>query len=150
MRRPAREPDGTDASQPRVRRRCRCGASTATMISFLIPAYDEEAFIGDTIASIRAAAAEVIGDGAGWELIVADDASTDQTAAIAAAAGARVVAVNRRQIAAARNAAARASRGDRLIFVDADTRVDPAILRETLAAFDAGAAGGAALAVFDG
>jgi hypothetical protein len=42
-----------------------------------------------------------------WEIVVVDDASTDATARIAADAGARVVPVQVRQIAAARNAGAR-------------------------------------------
>ena len=59
------------------------------------------------------------------EVIVADNASTDGTAAIAAARGCRVVRVERRVIAAARNAGARAAAGTVLAFVDADTRIHP-------------------------
>ena len=58
------------------------------------------------------------------ELIVVDDASTDGTAAVAARYADRVLKLAvRRGPAAARNTGARASRGDILLFVDADVRV---------------------------
>jgi glycosyltransferase involved in cell wall biosynthesis len=119
------------------------------MISFVIPAYNEEALVGRTIAAIHAAAADVPGLGA-YEIVVADDGSTDHTAEIAAACRARVVPIARRQISAARNAGARAAAGDPLFFIDADTLLTPAVLRESLGALDAGAVGGCALVRFDG
>jgi glycosyltransferase involved in cell wall biosynthesis len=47
---------------------------------FIIPAYNEEALIGDTLGAIDAAARAV---GEAFESIMADDASTDQPAVIA-------------------------------------------------------------------
>jgi glycosyltransferase involved in cell wall biosynthesis len=59
----------------------------------------------------------------GYELIVVDDASTDGTADVAARYADRVLKLaEHRGPAAARNAGARASRGDILLFVDADVR----------------------------
>ena len=57
------------------------------MISFIIPAYNEELELSSTIAAIRHAAAT--GTAQSYEIIVVDDASTDATAEIAATAGAR-------------------------------------------------------------
>ena len=111
------------------------------MISFVVPAYNEEKYLRPTLEAIHAAARAT---GEAYEIVVADDASTDATAAIAREMGARVVRVEKRQIAATRNAGARESVGDRLFFVDADTRVDAALVAEALAALDAGAAGGGA------
>src|SRR5262249_10720874 len=82
--------------------------------------------------------------------IVVDDASTDATPEIAAQSGARVIPINRRQIAAARNAGARAARGDILFFVDADTRINAAHITEAIAALETGYAGGSARVVTDG
>ena len=79
-----------------------------------------------------------------------DDGSTDATAAVAATAGARVVTIHRRQIAAARNAGAREARGDILFFVDADTRISPAHVTGARAALAAGCAGGGARVITDG
>jgi glycosyltransferase involved in cell wall biosynthesis len=109
------------------------------VISFVIPAHDEEALIGGTLSAIHTAARAV---GEDYEIVVGDDGSTDRTAAIAREAGARVVSIDRRQIAAARNAGARASVGDVLIFVDADTLVTPRVVRGALAALRGGAVGG--------
>ena len=71
------------------------------MISFVVPAYNEERLIGATLDAIHAAAREIAQP---YELIVANDASTDDTPAIARAHGARVVDCDHRQIARVRNA----------------------------------------------
>ena len=109
------------------------------MLSFIVPAHDEETLIGDTLRAIRHA-----GDAAGrsYEVIVVDDASTDGTAAIAAAERARVVPIAVRQIAKARNAGAAVSAGEWLIFVDADTLITPSVVQATCRAIEDGAIGG--------
>src|SRR3989442_1575013 len=93
---------------------------TGIVISFIIPAHNEEELIGRTLSALHQSARAL---GEPYEAIVANDSSTDRTGAIALEHGARVVAVNRRQIAATRNAGARAAIGDMFIFVDADTMV---------------------------
>jgi glycosyltransferase involved in cell wall biosynthesis len=117
------------------------------MISFVVPAHDEERLLGRTLDSIHAAARAI---GRPYELIVVDDASTDGTSAVAAAAGARVVRVDFRQIARTRNAGAREASGGILIFVDADTLVTQAVVQASLDALERGAAGGGATVSFDG
>jgi glycosyltransferase involved in cell wall biosynthesis len=117
------------------------------MISFIIPAYNEELELSSTIAAIRAAASRVTQP---HEIIVVDDASTDATPGIAARAGARVISINRRQIAAARNAGAHAAQGKYLLFVDADTRINRMHIVGSVAALEAGCAGGSARVLIDG
>ena len=111
------------------------------MISFVVPAHNEERLLGATLDAIHAAARDI---SLPYELIVADDASTDRTAAIAREKGARVVACAHRQIARVRNTGARASTGDILIFVDADTLISAATVRASLEAIHGGAVGGGA------
>jgi glycosyltransferase involved in cell wall biosynthesis len=111
------------------------------MISFIVPAYNEELLIGRTLAAIHAAAREA---GEPYEVIVVDDGSTDGTATVAGQGGARVVPVHFRQIGRARNAGARVAAGGIFVFVDADTLITAATLRATLAVLGAGAAGGGA------
>ena len=117
------------------------------MISFVVPAHNEERLLGATLDAIHAAARDVA---LPYELIVADDASTDRTAAIAREKGARVVACDHRQIARVRNTGARASTGEILIFVDADTLISAPLVRATLAAIAGGAAGGGATLEVEG
>ncbi len=117
------------------------------MISFIVPAYNEELELSSTIAAIRAAA---FGASQAYEIIVVDDASTDATIDVAARAGARFISINRRQIAAARNAGARAAQGEYLFFVDADTRINRKHVDEAIAALKIGYAGGSARVIVDG
>ncbi|HEV8114415.1 MAG TPA: glycosyltransferase [Planctomycetota bacterium] len=117
------------------------------MISFVVPAYDEELLLGATLAAIRRAADAC---GEAHEIVVADDASSDRTAEVAERRGARVVRVAHRQIAATRNSGARAARGELLVFVDADTLIDADVLRAALAALRSGAVGGGCAVRFDG
>src|ERR1044072_1677368 len=70
--------------------------SRRIMLSFVVPAYNEELELPSTLAAIHAAAR---GSSDPYEIIVVNDASTDATEAVAVAGGARVVTINRRQIA---------------------------------------------------
>lgn len=114
------------------------------MLSFIIPAHDEAPLLGACLDAIRAAAGA-----RAHEVIVVDDASTDDTAGVARTHGARVLPVAYRHIAATRNAGVRAASGDVLVFVDADTRIDAAVLDDALATLDAGAVGGGCAVRFD-
>jgi cellulose synthase/poly-beta-1,6-N-acetylglucosamine synthase-like glycosyltransferase len=116
------------------------------MISFVIPAHNEEALVGDTLQHLFDAARDAAEQ---FEVIVVDDASIDRTAAIATSAGARVVAVDLRKISAVRNAGVRVARGEWLVFVDADTLVPVETLRATIGALRAGAVGGGAAVRLD-
>lgn len=90
-------------------------------ISIVVPAFNEERLLADSLAQIKNAAKAFTPLGWEWELIVCDNNSTDCTAEIAKAAGARVVFEPINQIARARNCGAAAASGDWLIFVDADS-----------------------------
>jgi glycosyltransferase involved in cell wall biosynthesis len=108
---------------------------TERRLSFVIPARNEEALIGEVVEAILASVARASGvsRAALWlpdtpfEVVVADDGSDDATAAIvgalAADAGVRLVPCVGRSCARARNAGAAASSGRVLCFVDADTVV---------------------------
>jgi glycosyltransferase involved in cell wall biosynthesis len=117
------------------------------MISFIVPAHNEQAVIGRTLQAIHDSARVV---GQPYEIIVVDDASTDATAEVAREQNATVVPVNHRQIAATRNSGGRAARGDRLFFVDADTTINPHAVALALRSMNRGAVGGGAPTLFDG
>lgn len=117
------------------------------MLSFVIPAYNEETLIGQTLHTLLASARAL---GEPFEVIVVNDASTDQTAEIARSCGVEVVPVHLRKISAVRNAGARVARGEVLIFVDADTLVPAKALASAVEAVRQGAVGGGARVQMDG
>lgn len=117
------------------------------MLSFIIPAYNEECYLAATLAALRDATSTLA---IAHEVLVVDDGSTDATAGIAAMHGAQVLRVEHRHIAAARNAGAQHAQGSILIFIDADTMVDAAVLGAALNAISAGAVGGGATVQLDG
>ena len=93
--------------------------------SVIIPAYNEEQYLPRLLKSIELARSNYSGGRGEIEVIVADNDSSDATAEIAREHGARVVHVAKRRIAAARNGGARASRGEILCFIDADSAIHP-------------------------
>ena len=109
------------------------------MLSFIVPAYNEELELPATLEAIKRAAG-----GHDYEIVVVDDASIDATAGIARAAGVRLISIERRQIAAARNAGGRAAHGEVLFFVDADTRINSKHVSGAVDALSQGYAGGGA------
>lgn len=117
------------------------------MISVIVPAHNEEQLIGTTLSAL---AASLQGLSEPAEVIVVDDASTDRTQEIVKAAGVRMLSVNLRHIAAVRNAGAVGSRGERLLFVDADTVVTPNVVRAAVRAMHEGCVGGGATVMWEG
>jgi glycosyltransferase involved in cell wall biosynthesis len=93
--------------------------------SIIAPAYNEEQYLPRLLDSIDVARANYSGGQNAIEVIVADNNSTDRTAEIAAARGARVVRVEKRRIGAVRNGGGHAARGEVLCFIDADSAIHP-------------------------
>lgn len=92
-----------------------------TSVSFVIPARNEAARLGELLDSIRS---QRLPDcDVATEVIVADARSSDATAEIARAAGCHVVTAPPGSAAAARNAGAASAGGQYLAFVDADCRL---------------------------
>jgi glycosyltransferase involved in cell wall biosynthesis len=99
-------------------------------ISIVIPAFNEERLLGESLAQIKSAAGAFTSRGWEVELIVCDNNSTDRTAEIARAAGANVMFEPINQIGRARNSGAAAATGDWLVFVDADSHPSAELLAD--------------------
>lgn len=117
------------------------------LVSIVVPAFNEERLLGNSLRSIHQALPAFSELGWQTEIIVCDNNSTDRTAEIARTAGARVVFEPENQIARARNTGARVARGDWLIFVDADSHPTQALFSDVARTIQGGrvAAGGSTL-----
>jgi glycosyltransferase involved in cell wall biosynthesis len=101
----------------------------APTLSVIVPAWNEEKYIGRAIQSLQRAAAVYERErGCAAEIIVVDNNSTDRTAEVARQHGARVVFEPVNNIGKARNAGARAARGKYIAFCDADNEVTENLL----------------------
>ncbi|HEY1171900.1 MAG TPA: glycosyltransferase [Verrucomicrobiae bacterium] len=116
------------------------------MLSFIIPAHNEARSIAACIQAIRQSAQSLDQP---YEIIVVNDASTDDTAQLAEQHGAKVLNVTHRHIAATRNSGGRAAQGDILFFIDADTLINPRYLKSALKALEKGRVGGGGIPAFD-
>ncbi|SDO35788.1 Glycosyltransferase involved in cell wall bisynthesis [Nakamurella panacisegetis] len=96
------------------------GGAVEFRYSVVIPAFNEEFYLADTLASL--AAQNFAGD---VEIIVVDNNSTDRTAAIAEANGATVVFESERGVCHARQRGTELARGEIVVSADADTVYHP-------------------------
>lgn len=100
-------------------------------VSVVVPAYNA----ARTLAGCLAALQEQSYPRDGYELIVVDDASTDHSAQIAAAAGALVVAEGKRGKSGVRNLGAQRARGEIVLFTDSDCEPVPTWIETMVAPF---------------
>lgn len=104
----------------------------STALSIILPAKNEVGAVGDTVRQIRQAYPDA-------DILVVDDGSTDDTAEVAKAAGARVITHPYSMgNGAAIKTGARNATGEVLVFMDADGQHDPADIPRLLARLDDG------------
>lgn len=94
---------------------------TPSMVSVIVPTYNAEPYLAETLASVLEQNWEPL------ELLVVDDGSSDRTVAVAKGFGdlARVIACSHRGLAATRNSGVAAARGEFLLHLDADDLLTP-------------------------
>lgn len=117
------------------------------VLSVIVPVHQG----GEELPKILAALAQSDLPRSSWELIIVDDASTDDSAAIAAAHADLVIRLTGRPRgpAYARNRGFEASRGSVVAFVDADVLVHPQALSRMLDAIGEDPTIGAVIGVYD-
>ena len=107
--------------------------ATGPRVSVIVPAYNAAAHIGEALESVYAQTAD------DWEIVVCNDGSSDDTAAVASSFGERVRLVQNernRGLAAARNAAIEHARGSVIALLDADDVWLPEYLERQLHLLD--------------
>jgi glycosyltransferase involved in cell wall biosynthesis len=117
-----------------ARRRWRENLSdnSTPLVSVIIPCFNQGHFLTETIESVLAQSYPHL------EVVVIDDGSTDNVEEIAGRyPGVRYIRQENSGLAAARNTGLRRSRGNYLVFLDADDRLMPNALEAGLAAFAA-------------
>lgn len=93
-------------------------------ISLIIPAYNEEKYIGRTLESVIKAKKNHKNPSQ-IEIVVVNNCCTDNTEKIARKYGAKVVFEKERRIASVRNKGAKVAKGEIIGFIDADSLVTP-------------------------
>ena len=123
-------------------------SGSAIKLSVIIPAFNEEEFIGFTIDNIRKRLRQL--NGVSGEIIVVDNNSADKTSEIAKSKGAKVVFEPNNQISRARNVGAAQAVGEYLFFIDADTLLPEFLLDHAISKLDSeNWAGGGSTIIFD-
>jgi GT2 family glycosyltransferase len=106
-------------------------SEAAVRISIIVPVYNNAQDLRECLAALT------VGSHPHAEVIVVDDGSTDDSAAVAVQRGVRLLRLAKNSgPAAARNEGARAAHGDILFFVDADVILPPNAVAHVLALFD--------------
>jgi glycosyltransferase involved in cell wall biosynthesis len=103
------------------------------LVSFVVPAHNEEALIGSCLTAISA---EISRTGCPAEIIVVDNRSSDGTRRIASAVpGVKVIDEPQRGLVQARQAGCRVAQGKYIANIDADTILGEGWLQRALAEF---------------
>ena len=95
-------------------------------VTVVIPCYNQAHFLKDAVESVKN---QTFKD---FEIIVVDDGSPDNTSEVANKLGVRCIRQVNRGLSAARNTGIRAAKGQYILPLDADDKIDPEFLAKTL------------------
>ena len=111
-------------------------SQAAPMISVIIPAHNEERYLDRTLDALRRQNCQR------FEIIVVANGCSDHTADVARNRCHRLIVLSQKGLGVARNLGARMARGELLVFLDADTILEPMALRRIAEDFTIGHAAG--------
>jgi len=106
------------------------------MISVIVPAHNEEAYLGATLDALNRQ------DYGNFEILVVANGCTDGTAGVAREKCSRLVTLDAKGLGVSRNLGGRLAAGDLLVFLDADTLLEPHALRTIAGQFNRRHGGG--------
>jgi len=98
-------------------------------VTVVVPAHNEEKYVGRCIASIKESAAQYGGE---TEIVIVCNRCTDRTARLAESLGAKVVFNEDRCIAKVRNCGIKAAEGSIILTIDCDNRMTPGTIKEAV------------------
>jgi glycosyltransferase involved in cell wall biosynthesis len=120
----------------RVLRSLRSAPRKFPMISVIVPAHNEEAYLGATLEALNKQ------DYGNFEIVVVANGCTDRTADVAREKCSRLVTLDGKGLGISRNLGGRMAAGELLVFLDADTILEPNALRTIAQQFTTHDAGG--------
>jgi glycosyltransferase involved in cell wall biosynthesis len=107
----------------KVRPRQRAKGMLSRLITIIIPAHNEEGYLGQTLEAL-------LRQNYPWlEVIVVANGCTDRTAEVAKGKCDRLIVLSQKSLGVARNLGARMARGELIVFLDADTTLEPLTLQ---------------------
>lgn len=112
-------------------------------LSIIIPAYNEEEYLPETLERIRRA----LNASCSSEVVVVDNDSHDGTTRVAQAFGAKIFFEKEHSISKVRNTGAANATGDILVFIDADTAVADSLFQKLASVMEDERCAGGAVAV---
>jgi len=107
-----------------------------TLISVVIPCFNHARFLPEAIESV------LTQNYPNFEIIVVANGCTDATVEVARDRCNRLIVLSQKNLGVARNLGARMAKGDLLVFLDADTLLEPMTLRIIAQKFQPGDAAG--------
>jgi glycosyltransferase involved in cell wall biosynthesis len=122
--------------KPRILRSLERAPRKFPMISVIVPAHNEEAYLGATLDALNRQ------DYGNFEIVVVANGCTDRTAEVAREKSCRLVTLEEKGLGVSRNLGGRLAAGDLLVFLDADTILEPDALRIIAQQFTERHAGG--------
>lgn len=117
--------------------------SLTPRISVIIPAHNEELYLAKTLAALRHQTCKL------FEVIVIANGCSDHTPEVARGRCDQLIVLSQKSLGVARNLGARIAKGQLLIFLDADTLLDPRSMQTILAEFGNESAAGTVRGVPD-
>lgn len=135
----ARRPGGVESKHVNGRVVCPPASVSKTVlrsISVIIPAHNEEDYLGGTLDALGSQEYRP------HEIVVVANGCSDRTAEAAQGKCNRLVTLSQKNLGVARNLGARMTTGELLVFLDADTLLEPDALRIIAEEFSEGDASG--------